>query len=62
VNKGETTISKRCLGYCNIVQELGGWKTASMVKRYATLTVKHLAPTAALFDRAMPTDLLLLVA
>ena len=29
-----------------VLQELGGWKSASMVRRYAHLSVMHLAPYA----------------
>lgn len=29
-----------------VLQELGGWKSAEMVRRYAHLSVKHLAPYA----------------
>ncbi len=29
-----------------VLQELGGWKSESMVRRYAHLSVKHLAPYA----------------
>jgi integrase len=38
----------------HLIQALGGWKTAAMVKRYATLQVQHLAPTAGLIDRVFP--------
>ena len=46
----------------HFVQALGGWKTAAMVKRYATLQVQHLAPTAGLIDRVFPAELMLTVA
>jgi len=46
----------------NFVQRMGGWKTASMVKRYATLKAQHLAPTAALIDNMVPADLMLTIA
>lgn len=29
-----------------VLQELGGWKSESMVRRYAHMSVKHLAPYA----------------
>ena len=29
-----------------LLQELGGWKSESMVRRYAHMSVKHLAPYA----------------
>ena len=29
-----------------VLQELGGWKSESMVRRYARMLVKHLAPYA----------------
>jgi integrase len=43
----------------NFLQQMGDWKTAAMVKRYATLQAKHLAPTAAIIDRMLPADALL---
>ena len=46
----------------NVVQAMGGWKTAAMVKRYATLRSKHLAPTAAPIDQMVPAELMLTVA
>jgi len=46
----------------DFVQQMGGWKTASMVKRYATLKGRYLAPTAALIDKIVPADLMLTVA
>jgi integrase len=36
------------------LQELGSWKSAAMVKRYAQLRVKHLTPAAGLIDRVLP--------
>jgi integrase len=44
------------------LQEMGGWKKAKMVERYATLRSKHLAPTASIIDRLLPADALLTVA
>jgi integrase len=44
------------------LQELGSWKSAAMVKRYAQLRVKHLTPAAGLIDRVLPADRLLTVA
>jgi integrase len=38
------------------LQELGGWKSPSMLKRYAQLRVKHLAPAAGLIDRVLTSD------
>jgi len=29
-----------------VLQELGGWKSVSMVRRYAHMSVKHLQPYA----------------
>jgi hypothetical protein len=41
------------------LQELGSWKTPSMVKRYAKLRVQHLAPAARLIDRVVSVESLL---
>jgi integrase len=46
----------------HFVQAMGGWKTAAMVKRYASLRPKHLAATAGLIDQIVPVDALLAVA
>jgi integrase len=35
------------------LQELGGWESRVMVQRYAHLNVEHLAPAAAMLDRAL---------
>ncbi|WP_436827637.1 hypothetical protein [Sphingomonas sp. DT-207] len=38
-----------------VLRELGGWKSESMVRRYAHMSVKHLAPYAdQLILRAKP--------
>lgn len=44
------------------LQELGSWKSERMVRRYAQLRVKHLAPAAGLIDRVLSADRLLTVA
>jgi integrase len=44
------------------LQELGAWKSAKMVARYAQLRVKHLAPAAGIIDRVLTPDRLLTVA
>jgi integrase len=43
------------------LQELGGWKSPAMVRRYAQLRAKHLAPAARIIDRVVPVDRLLTV-
>ena len=37
----------------HVLQEMGGWETASMVRRYAHLAPAHLAPHAAVVDRVL---------
>jgi integrase len=34
----------------DVIQEMGGWKSAVMVQRYAHLDVEHLATSAAVLD------------
>jgi len=41
------------------IQELGGWKSESMVKRYATVDLKHLAEKAARLDAVLRPTLTL---
>jgi len=44
------------------LQELGSWKSLTMLRRYAQLRVKHLAPAAGIIDRVLTVDRLLTVA
>lgn len=37
-------------GTSDMLQELGGWKDATMVRKYAHLAPEHMAPTAAIID------------
>ena len=37
----------------HVLQEMGGWQTASMVRRYAHLAPAHLAPHAAVVDKVL---------
>lgn len=43
------------------LQELGGWKTQAMVRRYSHLRAAHLAPAVGLIDRVLSADRLLAV-
>lgn len=36
-----------------VVQELGGWSSSAMVRRYAALAPQHMAPHAAVIDRKL---------
>ena len=38
------------------IQEMGGWETAAMVRRYAHLSPAHLAHRAKLLDELIDTN------